>query len=229
MKGKPLIKQWHMVSRTKVCLGVAVILLFTMQASALWYLNDWEIIYGDYGTYESTNSTSLRGYVVEGGGHFLKSYSDYLLFLNKLEVAELNDLDYTELQAILNNAIENMEHARAQHLELRKNAAWMPYSEWAIDALNHFNYDEYQKKYDLIKPVFNQVKSYLENGLLLELQNQSITQIDKILVLAYQVKVQVDAGQFPDLITTYNLSEAYSQSLSFGQYAARVFQEIKKP
>jgi hypothetical protein len=51
---------------------------------------------------------------------------------------------------------------------------------------------------------------------------------EKILRLLTPVKAAVDAGKFPTLADVWDLNQAFSRTLMFGQYAARVFHEIKE-
>jgi hypothetical protein len=55
-----------------------------------------------------------------------------------------------------------------------------------------------------------------------------LTDTERILSLFTPVKAAVDAGKFPATADVCNLNQAFSRTFMFGQYAARVFHEIKQ-
>ena len=138
MKGQKLT-----VSR--VLLWVAVLILSTLNVSAVIYFNGAGGNFG--GGSESTlpQEKTIRDYVIEGAGYFLESYSGFLLFLNKVELKELQGLDYNEVQMILNSAIEKMENARDVYTRLKQEADVTPYNPDMIDELMNFDYDGFQE------------------------------------------------------------------------------------
>jgi hypothetical protein len=200
-----------------------------MNVSAVIYFNGSSRGF-DEGEGENTSpqEKGLRELVMEGAGYFLESYSGFLLFLSKVEVAELAGLDYNEAQMDLNNAIEKMESARDVFVLLKEKSEATPYDPIVIGELLNFNYDHFQKKNDLIEPIFDQVKSYLEKGRIREMYGEALSNTVEILDIAYMIKEKIDLEEFPEISTLWDLDESCSRSLRFGQYAARVFVEISQ-
>jgi hypothetical protein len=217
--------QRHIVS--KVFAGVSVLLLFTMSVSALVFLNGSDQGYGTNGRESAAQgSESIRVYVVKGAGYFLESYSDFMLFLGKMELEELAGLDYNEVRMILNSAIEKMEHARNVYICLKAKADVTPYNPIIINELLNFNYDGFLKKNRLFEPIFDQVTYFLENGDIRAIYDKTLADTEEILTLANSMKEDIDAGAFPNVSSLWDLGQCCSKSLLFGQYVARVFFEI---
>lgn len=217
MKGK----QTHIVS--KVLLGVAVMVLFTLQMSPIIYVNGGGKIFEDFG---EASTLPLEFYEVEGAGYFLKSCSDFLFFLNKAELAANEGTDYGALKLHLNNAISNMELARGTYFQFKQKADVTPYNAFMIDKLLHFNYNLFQKENGLIKPVFEEVESYLGHGKIREFYGEILCHTEEILTVAYTLKAKIEANEFPDPSSLWDLQHRCCKSMLMGQYASKVFLEI---
>ena len=70
------------------------------------------------------SGVTIGSLIAEGGNFFLKSSSDFDLFLSLVESSELSGPDYNALQAAINSAINNMEQARTIYFQLKNLAAW---------------------------------------------------------------------------------------------------------
>jgi hypothetical protein len=176
-----------------------------------------------------TESTmSLESGVINGAGYFLRSCSDFLLFLNKVELAEIEGSDFAALNSNLSNAIANMELAKDIYIQLKQQMDVTPYDPVMIDHLLKFNYDVFQRKNDLIIPVFEEVKHYLESGAARELYGEILCQVDEILNIAYPIKAKIEANEFPEVSSLWDLQQRCCKSMLFGQYSARVFLNLKE-
>jgi len=64
----------------------------------------------------STKENSIiENYIEKGGAYFLNAYSDILSISNRIEMANLQGIDYEELKSIVNSAIENIRNAKATY------------------------------------------------------------------------------------------------------------------
>jgi hypothetical protein len=167
-------------------------------------------------------------YVVKSAGYFLKSCSDFLLFLNKAEMAEIEGPDFDGLNLSLNNAIANMELARDTYVQLKLQADLTPYDPSVLDKLVKFNYATFQKENRLIKPVFDEVEYYLRSGAVRELFGELHCQIDEILTAAYSIKTKLEVSEFPEVSSLWDLQQKCCKSMLFGQYASRVFYKLEE-
>jgi hypothetical protein len=216
----------------KVFFGVTVLLLFTMDVSPAIYGNGGNDVYKPppppplEGLTGST--MSLESGVINGAGYFLRSCSDFLLFLTRAELAGIDGADFDALNLSLSNAIANMELAKDVYIQLKQQMDVTPYDPTMIDKLLKFNYDLFQRKNNLIKPVFEEVKYYLESGAARELYGEILCQVDGILNIAYPIRAKIEANEFPGLSSLWELQQNCCKSMLFGQYASRVFLNLSE-
>ena len=213
----------------KVFLMVFVLFIFRVNTFPLMCGNDSDIIFaGDSFRSDGKSDSSLRQYVIMGAGYFLESYSDALLFLNKIEMAELTGMDYSELRMMINNAVVNMKNARSAYLSLKQLADNTPYNQIVIDELKKFDYVGFPEKNESNGIIFKDVEYYLSKGDVRGVYAQFLANTESILETLYVIKQTVDHTSFPRTADLQRMNQSYSQSLLFGQYVAEVFQEVKE-
>ncbi|UCH97352.1 MAG: hypothetical protein JSV88_11015, partial [Candidatus Aminicenantes bacterium] len=110
------------------------------------------------------SGVTIGSLIAEGGTFFLKSSSDFDLFLSLVESSELSGPGYNALQAAINSAINNMEQARTTYFQLKNLADATPYDQEIISRLIEFNYTAFQLEHGLMPSIFEKVKTYLANG-----------------------------------------------------------------
>jgi len=214
---------------SKVCLGITVLMLLSMEVSALVYLNSSQFVYLQNKSISTSSSnsesekTSMRGLVITGANYFLQSYSDFMQFLSKIENSELVGLDYNEVQVDLNRAIERIGMAQEVYAALKSQADITPYNGFVLQQLVQFNFFDFQAKNRLVESIFKEVRSYLEKGDIRGVYGKVLADTEEILGTARSIKEKIDAGVFPEIPSLWNLGQSYSRSFLFGQYVARVF------
>jgi len=109
-------------------------------------------------------NNSIETYIERGGGYFLKSHSDILLFLNKVEMANINGSDYNEWRYILKSALDNMRNAKKTYELLIKTAEATPYNQEVIARLAKFDYVSFAQANDLNEVIFKEVEQRLGDG-----------------------------------------------------------------
>jgi hypothetical protein len=176
----------------------------------------------DPGSSKSTSQTICQ-LVIEGGGYFLKSHSDLLLLLNKIEISELNGVDYSELQYIINSAIKNMVNAKETYINLISIAKVTPYNPSIIEKLQLFDYPGFQKEKKLNSEIFKQVEVFLSKGDVTGVYNHLKSEMDSILEKLYEIKSDIDLNNFPEITALWRVNQKYSETMLFGQYVAEVF------
>jgi hypothetical protein len=179
-------------------------------------------------TGEKANPAPTIGFlVVEGAGYFLDSHADMLLFLNRIEMAELTGIDYTGLQVLLANAIEKMEKANAAYFQLKKLAAETPYNPPVIDKLETFDYQSFQKKRGLNEVIFRGVSELLARGDVRGVYKRLHKETAGLLKYLYRIKSSIDSGIFPEISVLWRANEKYAETLLFGQICAEIFYTCK--
>jgi hypothetical protein len=164
--------------------------------------------------------------IIEGAGYFLKSHSDMLLILNKVELSALSGPDYPGMQALMKDALENMEKAGETYKSLIAAAKETPYNPEVITKLMMFDYETFRETNGLNKDIFSRVKNYLVKGdvtgLYVLLESDMVFIIQQLKV----IKSSIDTGTFPGISLLWRLNQKYSESLLTGQYIAEVFKSL---
>jgi hypothetical protein len=173
------------------------------------------------------NKSTINNHVIEGCGYFLNAYSDILILLNRVELSDLQGIDYEELKKIVDNSVSNMNNARAAYSSLVEMAVSTPYIPGSIQKLKNFDYDGFQREHRLNGIIFKDVVSYLEKGEVRGIYYRLLVDIEKILNNLYTIKSVIDSETFPEISTLWKINQACSETILFGQYAAEIFYNIK--
>ncbi len=214
------MKQTTKKSILKVFLVIFILGFFHWQGIARFIVNKSEM------GYEEPGRTGIHQYVIEAAGGFLKSQSDFLLFLNKIEMEEINGIDFAELRRIINDAVVHMENARAKYKDLTQLADITPYDQPTITGLMGFNYTLLKDSKKMNRVIFNEVMTYLSSGDVRGLYHQLLADTQSIQDQLILIKYDVDAEVIPGTSGLWQVNQSYSETLIFGQYAAEVFYDV---
>jgi hypothetical protein len=215
-----MMKQKSKAAISRVFLGIFILCFFHMHGIAKYIANSSEL------GFEEPGSTGIRTYVIEAAGGFLNSQSDFLLFLNKIEMEEINGVDFAELQQVIHNAVVHMENARAKYNDLAQLADNTTYDQPTITVLMGFAYTSFQETKGLNGVIFNEVKAYLIGGDIRGLYHRLLANTQPILDQLTVIKSVVDAQVIPENSNLWRVNQAYSEMLLFGQYAAEIFYDV---
>jgi hypothetical protein len=169
---------------------------------------------------------SIETYIEIGGGYFLKSHSDMLLLLHKVEMSNINGSDYNEWQSIVKDALDNMRKAKETYALLIKTADATPYNQEVIAVLAKFDYVSFAQANDLNEVIFKKVEQHLAAGDITGYYKSAyaaLCGIEKLLVL---VQDEVSLNKMPVLPLLWKLNGLYADKLIAGQYVAMVFNAI---
>lgn len=214
------MKQTTKTTTLKVLLGIFILGFFHMQGIARIIMNTSEL------AFEEPGRTGIRSYVIEAAGNFLSSQSDFLLFLNKIEIEEINGIDFAELQQIINNAVVHMKSAKAKYNDLTKLADSTPHDQPTITTLMNYYYTSFKGSKGLNSVIFNKVETYLICGDVRGLYHQLLADTQSILEQLTVIKSIVDAEVIPENSNLWQVNQTYSETLIFGQYAAEIFYNV---
>jgi len=164
--------------------------------------------------------------VTIGAGNFLSSYSDFQAFLKRYELSELQGICFEEMDSILSSCITSMENTNVMYYELKTIAALIPYNQVVISKLNSFDYDGFLQGRKLNPAVFQEVREFLSKGDVTGSVRSIYSKTCFILPLLYRIKFDIDRKTLPEISNLWELNQAYSNSLLFGQYIAWIFKSI---
>ncbi|HLP59779.1 MAG TPA: hypothetical protein VK186_13145 [Candidatus Deferrimicrobium sp.] len=169
---------------------------------------------------------SIETYIEIGGGYFLKSHSDILSFLNKIEMSEVNGSDYNEWLNILKSALDNMKNAKNTYEVLIKTAEATQYNREIIAKLENFDYASFARFNNLNGILFKEVEHYLGAGDITGCYKYAYAKICKIEKLLVSVSDEVSLNKMPELTILWKLNGLCAETLIQGQYVAMVFSKI---
>lgn len=174
----------------------------------------------------SVEGSSIEGLVIQSAGYYLKSYSNVLLYMHRIEVMPPETLDYEELQKFLDKAISNMTAAHSSYVALKQLADVTPYNPTVIEALRAFDYKAFKTANNCRTDMYDVVKEYLKAGDIRGIYGMSVADTQVMIEYLEELKGQVDAGKFPSISTTWKLNQAITDMFMKGQYVAMIFAEI---
>ncbi len=182
---------------------------------------------GESGYNGGSDSNKLKTLIITGAVNFIQSYADFQEFLHRVELAELNGIDYDELQSILNKTLSGIENAKTAYKEFIQLAVVTPYNRSFIAALKSFDYDRFREKNNLNEFIFSRLVSLLRRGNLTGVYKDIYAKSGKISRLLRTVKSGADKDIFPRIPVLWKINQVYVDSHLFGQYAAMIFNDIK--
>ncbi len=168
---------------------------------------------------------SMDSLVIQGATCFLKSCSDYTLFLQRYEQ---NSADFTGLQNALNNAITGMKGTVSAFRDLTILAVQTPYNQSAISQLSTFDYQGFLKEKGLFNEVFNSVKSFLLKGDVTGSYTEISSRASELVNRMNSIKQDLNNGIIPDILTLWDINQEYSELMFFGQYESMIFKAAVK-
>jgi hypothetical protein len=200
--------------KTSKFLIFTVLFCLTINLSGLFVANESENAY--------TDNEIIERLIIDGAGYFLKSHSDFIYFLQKIEIGE-KEFDYLELNSVLRSALDNLEKANAAYNELYNEAKFKSYNYVIIDKLLNFDYTNYREKIKTIPSIYGRVQSYLSGGDVTGLYLEICTNTSDILTLLYEIKKDIEAKNTSEKTKLWRVTQKYMQVFLFGQYTAEIF------
>ncbi|HLP46319.1 MAG TPA: hypothetical protein VK469_10245, partial [Candidatus Kapabacteria bacterium] len=165
----------------------------------------------------------IEAYVQKGGGYFLSSHSSTLALLNQIEMSDLQGIDYDRMKKNAADALQNIRAAGSVYNDLVEIAANTPYNPVVIDKLKTFDYQTFMEKNKLNREIFKKVVVYLSSGDINGMYYRILRELTALETLLSSITNDIAFNRQPGLSLLWKTSETFSETLLFGQYAARVF------
>jgi virulence-associated protein VapD len=169
---------------------------------------------------------TIERYVIKGAGYYLDAYSDILAFLNRMELSDMQGMDYNESRQILDRAMANMIDVLKIYERLIKKAEVTPYNEAVISKLMEFDYNGFMQERGLNSVIFGKVEDHLKRGDITGLLRQMYTEFAVIAGLLSSVRDELNLEKLTEMSKVWRLNERCSQALLFGQYGSMVFYAV---
>jgi hypothetical protein len=171
--------------------------------------------------------STIRELIIKGAEYFFKAHADINWLSENVEITDIYGADFYTLWCAVNSALDNMNMARYYYQELQYKANNTPYNQVVINKLLAFDYDAFQEQNNLLKDVFSEVKGYLKNGDVRGVYSRTSAYFDTLKNTLEAIKGELYAGKIPSNNHMWNLNQVCAKAHMFGQYVARVFEDIK--
>ncbi len=174
----------------------------------------------------ASTPTPLNKLIIEGGGSFLQSSSNFDAFTSKYELSEIYGANFKAFQDSLNAAIDDMKKTQSTYWKLKERAAITPYKYKVIYKLYSFDYWSFQEKRSLNPVIFEKVQLYLMFGDVRGVYSEFYSQTSEILKDIQAVKTVVDAEIMPNVSDLWRINQKYAEFKLYAQYVAEVFYSL---
>ncbi len=214
-----------MMMKKIVLILTLILALFTGQVFAIFCGNDSDIAYieSSSSSRSADSNYSLRQLIIIAAGNILESQSDISNFLSKAELSELNEADFTEMQAILNRAILKMEKAVGNCNQIILKAIVMPYAPDVQLELYQFNYSALQNQIGMTTDLFPKTTNYLKSGQVTDVYILLKSDMELLLEIMNEIKPVVNSNEIPDISLLWSINQKSHDLLNKGQYISEVF------
>jgi hypothetical protein len=172
------------------------------------------------------SSFTIKYLIIKSATYFFKGKSKIDLLASRLEAADIDGVNFYELQQIVNDALCNMKTARYYYQALKNKADNTPYNQTVINQLTVFDYDSFSVEIGLNGDIFDQVKGYLKMGNVRGTYARLYDYTDNIIDMLETVQKEAYCWQIPDIENVWKLHQECAHMLLFGQYIAQIFQNL---
>ncbi|UCH93986.1 MAG: hypothetical protein JSV88_27470 [Candidatus Aminicenantes bacterium] len=212
---------------------IGALLFSSAPVHARLFSNHSDSAFNEVGGISSTGestlacSSTIRELIIKGAEYFFKAHANINLLSEEVEISDIYGADYYTLLWVVNSALDNMNMARYYYRELQYKANHTPYNQVVINKLLAFDYDSFHEQNGLLKDVFSEVKGYLINGDVRGIYSRTSAYFDNLINNLEAIKGELNGGKVPSNNHMWNLNQVCAKAHLFGQYVARVFDDIK--
>lgn len=169
------------------------------------------------------NTASIDTLITEGAGYYLQGNADIQTLLNRVELQDLKETDYPEMQRLVDSALANITNARLTYEKLVIKAEATPYNPVVIEQLKSFDYNSFMLENRLNETIFKKAAGYLCSGDITGAFRHVLAVNRYMEFLLTTVKTGMD---FNRLEIYWQLNELCAETTLFGSFIARVFHQI---
>lgn len=172
----------------------------------------------------------IPGLTVNAASNFLQSNADALLFLNEVEISEINGFNYVRSLELIDSAIEKLEKARANYdrmVVIVDGPGEPPCDKMVANGkLGTFDYEGLVAMEGLNKEIMSLAAAYLVKGDIAGVYKKVLADVDIILADLYAMRDMLKKEVQPNLASCWTLLHRYSDTILFGNYITLVFYHL---
>ncbi len=211
-------------------IGVLTLLINMNVYSAIWSNGSGRGGYGgggdSGGRIACPANNLIEDYIIQASGYYLSANSYVQKLLELVELKDIQDLDFNELEILLDNAISRMTAAEMTYEMLISVAEVTPYNETTQVKLKAFDYDFFMIENKLIESVFDTLKGYLKEGNITGCYRWSHSKFKDIKGMLISIKSEISQDRLPEISLFRSLDNIICETSLFGSYLASVFSAI---
>ncbi len=167
---------------------------------------------------------SIEDYVERGAGYFLMAKKEVDTMLRMVELQNIEGLSIAELKAVVERALNHMNHSMNAYTILISRIENTPYDKGMISRLKSLDYKGFMVQNRLNPDIFKKVEGFLKNGDINGIFKRKTPIFLTVINLLKEAKADLGKNNIPKLPVLWSLNETFSQSSMFGSYVARIFQ-----
>jgi hypothetical protein len=169
---------------------------------------------------------SIESYIIAGAGYYLDANSHIQTLLKMMELQDTPGIDYNTMQLVVENALTNMEKAKATYEKLIQKAENTPYNQAVLERLKDFDYDAFMQENSLNTVLFEAVRQKLQPGDITGIFKSTYSDFNDMIDMLDEINLAVSQNKLPGLSIFWQLNETLARSSTIGSYVVRVFAEI---
>ena len=203
-------------------LAIGLVLIGTSIAylNAFWAAND------PYSPFPKKTSLQIGSLITDSASQLLQSASEAFLFMNEVEIAELNGLNFGSALQRVDLASAKVEQALKIFNEIITVGSETGYDEVRIKKLKAFNYEQFARENGLSRETMTLVAKYLSQGNVLGFYYAHAANLKKLLNILNVIKKDLLTGKLSENKVLWSLLHRYNSTMMFSNYASLVFYTI---
>jgi hypothetical protein len=175
----------------------------------------------------ATGNATIESYIVEGAAYYLQGCAGLQALLNRVELQEVQGIDFRELQQLADSALANMSRAVTTYERLIACAKATPYHWETVYHLFWFDYRGFCAENGLNREIFYLAAGYLCRGDITGSFQYFQGHLKTLEGLLIEIHTDIFSNRLPGLDTCWQLNEASARATLFGSYIARVFRALQ--
>lgn len=203
-----------------------LLIVMFLVGSSLAYLNAFWAANDPYSPFPRKTSIQIGSMITDSASQLLQSASEAFLFMNEVEIAELNGMNSGAALQRVDLATAKVEQALKTFNEIIVIGSEAGYDADRIAKLKAFNYLRYALDNGLSMETMNKVSGYLGKGNVLGFYRAHAGNLGKLLNILNIIKKDLLAGKLSENQVLWSLLHQYNNTMMFSNYASLVFYTI---
>lgn len=211
----------------QVCFKAILVIILTMSLSVTGFCRIFGNGSGNGFDEKSGSKDEINLLIIDGASSYLKAYTNVLLSLDKIELSDIEGINFSEVSNDLFNARKNLNSAIISYNRLIFLAENSTLRLTVFKKLKELNYEKLAKEKKLNNLMINEINNFLANGDLAGIYRSLKADFTDIDLLLEKIEQTVKNHKMPSNTHLWKLNRKFAKTLLRGQYIAEIFHTIK--